>query len=218
MQLNVLPMDKCFERARLCGVMRVLYASTIGVGGRQKHFGDQPIDEDAPTFGSSQYAIHKVFNELQAKPFIQNYGMSISGIRPPNVTVPDKVRGSNAPGRCTALPAQEAPISFSRKSLMRLPIRGEDVTEVLTRPLIDSTQHPVYNCGGPPISLGALADLFGECLPEAQLSFESEGGQAESSNYLVDNRRQLDEFEYSPFGQRVVQIINEARQGAGLPR
>ena len=220
MRLNVLGMDNCFEAARLCGVMRVVYASSIAVSGPQKHFGDQPIDEDAPTYGTSQYAVHKIFNEFQAKQYNQNYGMSITGIRPANVTGPDKVRGSTDHVQCITLPARGEPVSFPHKSLMRLPIHVEDIAEAFVRVLlVDSTQHPVYNSGGTPISLGALADLVGEFLPEAQISFDSEGGLEESGNYLVDNSRLLGEFEleYPPFRQRVLEIINEVRQDANLP-
>ena len=220
MRLNVLGMDNCFEAARLCGVKRVVYASSIAVSGQQKLFGDQPIDEDAPTYGTSQYAVHKIFNEFQAKLYIQNYGMSITGIRPANVTGPDKVRGSTDHVRCITLPARGEPVSFPQKSLMRLPIHVEDIAEAFVRVLlVDSTQHPVYNSGGTPISLGALADLVGEFLPDAQITFDSEGGLEESSNYLVDNSRLMSEFEleYPPFRQRVLEIINEVRQDAGLP-
>jgi len=220
MRLNVLGMDNCFEAVRLCGVKRVVYASPIAVSGPQKCFGDQPIDEDARAYGTSQYAVHKIFNEFQTKQYNQNYGMSITGIRPANVTGPDKVRGSTDHVQCITLPVREEPVSFPHKSLMRLPIYVEDIAEAFVRVLlVDSTQHPVYNSGGTPISLGALADLVGEFLPDAQITFDSEGGLEECGNYLVDNSRLMDEFEleYPPFRQLVLEIINEVRQDADLP-
>src|SRR5215471_17575240 len=94
MLLDVLGMDNCFEAARLGGVRRVVYASSIAVSGQQSNFGDRAATEDDPTYGTSQYAMHKIFNEFQAKKFIRTYGMSITGVRPANVTGPDKVRGS----------------------------------------------------------------------------------------------------------------------------
>ena len=39
MRLNILGMDNCFEAARLLGVNRVVYASSIAVSGQQSHFG-----------------------------------------------------------------------------------------------------------------------------------------------------------------------------------
>ena len=220
MKLNLLGMDNCFEAARLCGVNRVVYASSIAVSGQQSHFGDRLTNEDDPMHGTSQYAMHKRFNEFQAQMYIQNYGMSITGIRPANVTGPDKVRGSTDHVQCITLPARGEEISFPYKSLMRLPIHVEDIAEAFVRvSLANSSHYPIYNSGGHAISLGDLADMVREFLPDARISFASEGGIEESGNYLVDNSRLLDEFElqYAPFRQRVLEIINEVRADSGLP-
>ena len=220
MKLNLLGMDNCFEAARLCGVNRVVYASSIAVSGQQSHFGDRLTNEDDPMHGTSQYAMHKRFNEFQAQMYIQNYGMSITGIRPANVTGPDKVRGSTDHVQCITLPARGEEVSFPYKSLMRLPIHVEDIAEAFVRvSLADSSHYPIYNSGGHAISLGDLADMVREFLPDAQISFANEGGLEESGNYLVDNSRLLDEFElqYAPFRQRVQEIINEVRADSGLP-
>ena len=220
MRLNILGMDNCFEVARLCGVNRVVYASSLAVSGQQRHFGDRVINEDDPTYGTSQYAIHKIFNEFQAKKYIENYGMSITGVRPANVTGPDKVRGSTDHVQCITLPALGQSVQFPFRSVMRLPIHVEDIAEAFVRVLLaDSTRYSIYNSGGTPISLGELADMVREFIPDAQISFDSDGGLEESGNYLVDNSRLLQEFEieYAPFRGRVLEIINDVRQDSGLP-
>src|SRR5918995_7182593 len=56
MRLDILGMDNCFEAARLAGVRRIVYASSIAVSGQQKNFGDRLATEDAPVYGTSQYA------------------------------------------------------------------------------------------------------------------------------------------------------------------
>ena len=220
MKLNVLGMDNCFEAARVCGVDRVVYASSIAVSGQQAHFGERLVTEDDASYGTSQYAVHKIFNEFQASQFIANYGMSITGIRPANVTGPDKTRGSTDHVRCVTLPAVGAPVSFPKKGYMRLPVHVDDVAEAFVRvTLADTSHYPVYNTGGQPISLGDLADMVRGFLPDAQISFDSDEGKEESGNYLVDNSRLLGEFEleYPPFRSRVREIINEVRLDAGLP-
>jgi len=220
MRLNILGMDNCFEVARLCEVQRVVYASSIAVSGQQRNFGDRLVNEDDPIYGTSQYAVHKIFNEFQASQYIRSYGMSITGIRPANVTGPDKVRGSTDHVRCITLPARGEPAHFPMKSLMRLPVHVEDVAEAFVRvTLADSTEYPIYNTGGTPISMGDLADLVRRFIPDAQISFDSEGGREESGNYLVDNSRLLQEFEleYAPYATRVLEIINDVRREQGMP-
>jgi nucleoside-diphosphate-sugar epimerase len=177
-------------------------------------------NEDDATYGTSQYAIHKIFNEFQAQQYNKNYGMSITGVRPANVTGPDKVRGSVDHVRLITLPAQGQPVQLPWKAMMRLPIHVEDIAEVFVRVLLaDAPRYPVYNSGGTPISLGDLAEIVREFLPEAHITFADDGGIEESGNYLVDNSRLRQEFEveYPPFRTRVLEIINEIRRQEGLP-
>jgi nucleoside-diphosphate-sugar epimerase len=221
MRLNVLGMDNCFEAARLCGVQRVVYASSVAVNGQQHQYGERLVNEDDPTYGNNQYAMHKMFNEWQARDYIDKYGMSITGVRPANVTGPDKVRGSVDHVRCITEPARGRPLTLPYPDFMRLPIHVDDIAEIFVRVLLaDAPRYHIYNSGGTPISLGELADMVQGLLPDAHIAFEhQEGGKARSGTYLVDNSRLLQEFkiEYPPFRQRVSQIINEIRRQGGLP-
>ena len=220
MKLNILGMDNCFEAARISGVHRVTYASSIAVSGQQSNFGDRTINEDDPMHGTSQYAMHKRFNEFQAQQFNSVYGMSITGIRPANVTGPDKVRGSTDHVQCVTLPAAGEPVSFPKAGLMRLPVHVDDIAEAFVRvTMVDKSRYPIYNSGGYPISLGDLAAIVKKFLPEAEINFASQDGKEESGNYLTDNNRLLGEFEleYPPIEQRILQIINDVRRDEGLP-
>jgi nucleoside-diphosphate-sugar epimerase len=220
MRLDVLGMDNCFEAARLGGVKRVVYASSIAVSGQQRHFGDRMVNEDDPTHGTSQYAVHKIFNEFQARKYIANYGMSIVGVRPANVTGPDKVRGSTDHVQLMVEAARGRPVRLPKKGLMRLLIHVEDIAEVFARVLLaEAPRHHLYNSGGIPASLGELADIVRGFLPDAQIAFDQEGGREESGNYLVDWSRLAKEFgiEYPGLPTRVLEVINDVRRHEGLP-
>lgn len=221
LKLNVIGMDNCFEAARLCGVRRVVFASSLAVSGEQKHYGERLVTEDDFRHGHVQYAMHKIFNEWQAQDYHEKYGIEITAIRPANVTGPDKIVGSVDHVKCITFPARGQPISFPYKDAMRAPVHVDDIAEVFARVLMaDKPRHAVYNTGGTPISLGQLADLVREFLPDAQISFEQEtGGRELSGNYLIDNSRLVQEFgvQYRPYRERIPQIINEVRRDAGLP-
>jgi len=220
MRLDVLGMDNCFEAARLGGVKRVVYASSLAVSGQQSHFGERLANEDDPTYGTSQYAVHKIFNEYQARQYVRSYGMSITGVRPANVTGPDKVRGSTDHVQLITGAARGEAVHLPRKGFMRLLIHVEDIAEVFARVLLaDAPRHDLYNSGGVPVSLGELADLVREFLPDAKITFAAEGGRDESGNYLVDNSRLRTEFgiEYPPLRTRVLDIINDVRRQERLP-
>ena len=103
---------------------------------------------------------------------------------------------------------------------MRCPIHVDEVAEIFARVIMaDRPTHWVYNTGGIAISLGEIADLVREYLPDAKISFGKDtGGKEISGNYLIDNTRLVQEFgvQYRPYRERVLQIINEVRREAGL--
>src|SRR5207253_907521 len=172
MRLDILGMDNCFEAARLAGVKRVVYASSIAVSGQQSHFGERLVNEDDPVHGTSQYAMHKIFYEFQAKKYIKNYGMSIIGVRPANVTGPDMVRGSVDHVQIMTEAARNKPVHLPAKGLMRLLVHVEDMAEIFTRILLaEAPRHHLDNSGGIPVSLGELADMVRGFLPDAKITF-----------------------------------------------
>ncbi len=104
---------------------------------------------------------------------------------------------------------------------MRCPIHVDEVAEIFARVIMeDKPKQWIYNTGGVAISLGEIADLVREFLPDAKISFEKDtGGKAISGNYLIDNTRLVQEFgvQYRPYRERVLQIINEVRREEGQP-
>ncbi len=219
-RLNILGMDNCFEAARVLGIRRVVYASSLAVYGEQRVHGERAVVEDDARLGTSLYGVSKIFNEHQADWYNRAFDMAITGVRPANITGPDKVRGSMDHVRCQVLPARGEPVHFPFRDRMTLPLHVEDIAEVFVRvTLAAETRYSIYNSGGETLSLGQLADIVRGFLPEAEFTFDAdEGGREASGLYLMDNSRLVEEFEveYAPFEQRVMETINEAR-GEGLP-
>jgi nucleoside-diphosphate-sugar epimerase len=220
-RLNVLGMDNCFEAARLLGIRRVIYASSLAVYGQQANFGDRAVTEDDDRRGSGLYSVSKIYNEHQADWYNRRYDMQITGVRPANVTGPDKIRGSMDHVQAVTQPSRGLPVNFRFRDAMRLPIHVEDISEIFVRvTLAEATEYPIYNSGGVTISMGELASLVQRYLPDARITFDNEtGGRAASGLYMMDNSRLVQEFEVSlaPFEQRVLEIINEVRKDEGLP-
>jgi nucleoside-diphosphate-sugar epimerase len=220
-KLNIIGMDNCFEAARILGVKHTVFASSLAVSGQQKNFGERAVTEDDYKYAVVQYGSHKAFNEFQAKDYIDKHGMTITAVRPANVTGPDKVRGSVDHVNCITRPARGEAISFPFADAMRIPIHVDDIAEVFVRVLMaDKPAHAIYNSGGHTISLGDLANIVRGYLPDAKISFDQQtGGKEASGNYLIDNSRLVQEFgvQYRPYNERVLQIINEVRADIGQP-
>jgi len=220
-KLNILGMDNVFEAARLAGCNRVAYASSLAVNAEQKFYGDRLVTEDDFRHGHVQYAMHKIFNEWQAQDYRDKHGMEITTIRPANVTGPDKIVGSVDHVFCITQPARGKPVKFPYKDAMRCPIHVDEIAEIFARVIMtDKPKHAVYNTGGIAISMGEIAEIVREFLPDAQITFDNAtGGKALSGNHLIDNTRLVTEFgiQYRPYRDRVLQIINDIRKEEGLP-
>ena len=96
----------------------------------------------------------------------------LTGIRPANVTGPDKVRGSVDHVSSITEPALGNAVTLPFRDAMRCLIHVDDVAEVFARVLMaDKPPHRVYNSGGIAISLGEIAEIVRSYLPDAKISF-----------------------------------------------
>ncbi len=220
-KLDIQGMDNCFEAARRTGVKHTVFASSVAVSGEQSKFGERLVNEDDERHGVSQYAVNKIINEWQAHDYRRKHDMTITCIRPANVTGPDKKFGSIDHVNCMCQPARGNSMTFSHRDTMRCVIHVEDMAEVFARVLLaDKPIQETYNSGGATVSLGELAELVKEFLPDADIQFDNEeGGRDASGNFLIDNSRAVEEFgvQYAPLRQRVKEVINDIRSDAGLP-
>lgn len=225
-KLNVLGMENCFEAARLSGIGRVVFASSLAVSGPQHLHGEHHVTERDLRRATTQYGTHKIFNEGQARDYCDQHGMEITAIRPANVTGSDKIVGSLDHVFCITNPARDLPARFPYRDTMRCPIHVDEVAEIFARvTLTDEPKHRMYNTGGTAISIGGIADLVREVLPDPRIAFDHDtGGRELSTNplmdsYLIDNRRLVDEFgiRLRPYREQVRQIIDDVRREAGLP-
>ena len=220
-KLDIQGMDNVFEAARRMDVKHTVFASSLAVSGGQTNFGDRLVNEDDERHGTTQYAVNKITNEWQAHDYRRAYGMTITCVRPANVNGPDKKFGSIDHVNCMCQPARGNSVTFSHADTMRNVIHVEDMAEAFARVLMtDKPKHETYNSGGTTVSLGELAALVREHLPEADIRFENQsGGRAASGNFMIDNSQLVEEFgvQYAPLRQRVKEVINDIRRDEGLP-
>jgi nucleoside-diphosphate-sugar epimerase len=220
MKLNVYGVDNCLEASRLFGVGRVLLCSSIAVNGAQRFYGDRPVTEADQVTPTKQYAVHKVFNEWQAREYREKHGMSVITIRPGNVSGTDKLIGSVEHCSIIVRPAMGEKLVVDYRDRMRSVIHGDDAAEAFVRiGLADKPKHTIYNTGGEAFSMGRLAELVKRHIPDADISFQHEtGGEERSTAYLLDNTLLRDEFglTFMPYEQRIPLMIDAVRRGDPL--
>lgn len=70
-----------FETARLLGLKKVVWASSIAVFGGPDKYPQEYVPNDAPHYPNTVYGGCKSFNEVLAAHYIDTYGVDISAIR-----------------------------------------------------------------------------------------------------------------------------------------
>jgi nucleoside-diphosphate-sugar epimerase len=78
---NALGICNVFEAARLLGIPRVVYASSVGVYGPAREYGDREVTEDDHLHPGNAYGLTKQLAEILAERYHELYGIEISGLR-----------------------------------------------------------------------------------------------------------------------------------------
>ncbi len=225
-KVNAMGMCNVFEAARLAGISRVVYASSVAVYGPQGEYGDREVNEDDHLHPSNGYGVTKQLSEILAERYNDLYGINISAIRPflgyghggsfPPIikTVSDLI----------SLPAAGKPFSTEMDGAGPSALSSADDVAVLTQLLIkaSSSPHPVYNVAGPPTSMRDIAKLVRKYLPDARMDFGSQSMPPEALKsglpWMVSMDRAKEDFGFvmMPLKEAVLLHINDARFEAGL--
>ena len=81
-KVNLLGTNNVFEAARIMGIKRVIWASSVAVYGDKKRANGIPQNEDASCLPITVYGAGKQFSEFMIHFYNEKYGMEIVGLRP----------------------------------------------------------------------------------------------------------------------------------------
>ena len=219
-RVNVLGMDNTFEAARLCGVRRIVYASSIAYHGRQSTYGDRLVTEDDAAAPTGVYGMTKQFNEFMANYYARAFDLEMIGIRISLVVGANKPRGlQDAQGPIVMSALGEPVVSAFNANTRLLVAHVEDVADLFVRAVLaENPQHRVYHCGGHTVTMEELAAIVTEYIPDARITFPDQQETEELLVYLVDGTRAADEFgfRHRSIRESVKKIIDDTRAGASI--
>ena len=173
--MNLMGMNNVFEAARLMGIKRVVYASSIAVYGLQSSYGDRPVTEEDDCYPETVYMAHKLWNEFMARKYMDRNGMIIPGLRIANVSGPGRTKGFSAwQGRCIDNPAVGKPVTIpSRRDQKLLIIYVDDTAEIFAKLcLAETLNYAVYNSLAYSVTAQELVDKIEAFLPDAEINFD----------------------------------------------
>jgi UDP-glucose 4-epimerase len=222
-KVGVLGMCNVFEAARLTGIKRVVYASSETVYGSQADYGEREVTENDRLYTAGHfYAYAKRMAEIMAEQYEELYGLKSTALRPAIVAG----HGGKDPyvvkwfADAVSVPAVGRPLHYDIDGRSLWSLTSPDDIGAFTRLLLraDSSPHPAYNMGGPPLCLRDVAEAVRGYLPDAQITFGEEKGKEELPwLYSAALAKEDFGFEQMPLDQAVLIHINDARLEAGLP-
>ncbi len=180
--VNVVGIANIFEAARLMGVRRVVYASSVAVyGDSQSYYGDRPVNEDdsCPSWNISRiYAATKVMNEQFALRYAEKYDLELISARPCIILAPGRESGRTATiARIIHWPPQGKSVVVPFRRSMPVCVQyAEDTARVMAGLACkEKLSHAAYNTGGHVTTLGEICDTVKRFIPDADITFTEDG-------------------------------------------
>lgn len=222
LRLNFMGMNNVFEAARLMGINRIVYASSIAAYGLQSSFENRPITEEDICHPTTAYGAHKLWSEFMARKYMEHHGMSIPGLRIAIVSGPGRKTGISA-WSSTYIDRTVAgdPVEIPYRSNQRVLITYvDDTAETFVRLCFaDSFKYsPIYNSLAYSVTIGELADIVKKFLPDAEISFNEDSQEMPLVNNWSSERLEREfGLKAPPIEEMVKKHINEVRRKADLP-
>jgi UDP-glucose 4-epimerase len=227
-KVNTLGMCNVFEAARLMGIQRVVYSSSVAVYGAQSEYGDREVTEDDHLHPANAYGLTKQLAEILAERYHDLFGINFSALRPflgygHGGAFPPIIKLFSD---LVSVPAVGKPFKVDMDGNSPAALSSADDVAALTRLLIKAplSPNPVYNIATKPTTMHDIAAAIKKYLPDAQIEFGKPAPppppeEAKSGlPGLVSMQRAKEDFgfEVLPLEDAVLAHINDARLEAGL--
>lgn len=196
-RINCLGFNNLLEVARLGGVKRVVWCSSVAVYGPPEIY-TEPVNEDAPCQPGSLYGACKVYNEHLANLYQRQFGLETIGLRPAIVYGPGRWFSGQASfardlfvnavtGRATLLEAGDMPVNW---------VYVRDVSQAFVKAcFVDAPRHNIFNLEGAWATIRQAGELVQELVPAAKIEIRGGGKQ---TGPRVDWTRAREELGYVP--------------------
>ena len=220
--VNCIGTTNIFEAARLTGVKRVVYMSSVAVFPMRKTLGGAELSEDNPPAPDSVYGACKLFNEHIADYYASAYGLDPVGIRPTSVFGEGRGhrRGADADhfmvlpelallGQAVTMPPDDQVSDW---------MYCRDAAEVFLRTYrAKDLKHRIFNMSGAPRKTGEITAYLRAILPQAKITVSDKPFIMTS---LVKTNRLQEELGFTPkysVEDGILAYLNDVRKREGMP-
>ncbi len=220
-RVNIEGTINVFEAARILGLKKVVWASTISVFGPAEKHPEEYIPNDAPHYPRSVYVATKSFNEVAATHYFNEYGVDITGIRYSFTYGVGHRRGTNTRIIQQVIydPALGKPSRVENAdSTMGWIYVDDSARATVLASKVPNTKTRAYTIHGDTRSVREVADYVRQLLPGADITLLPGANIGET--FKCDTRLVEEEIGYHPqwsLQQGIKETINLIRQEHSLP-
>lgn len=176
-EINCLGTTNVFEAARILGIKRVVFASSIAVYGPQEFYGERAINEEDPVRPTLLYDAAKVINEFTATKYTEEFGVEIPSLRIAVTCGPGRRSGVTAwVSQLVTNLAQGKPVFVPiRSDAFMGVIHVDDVAELLVKLcLAEKLKYKIYNTGAHTVSGKEIYEIARKRFPDADIKFDED--------------------------------------------
>ena len=218
-QVNVQGQVAILEAARILGLKKVVWASSVVVFGPRSAHAEPVLANDAPHHPVSVYGATKSFDEFLTNHYIKTWQVDALGIRPTLVYGPGRVRGASAfVNELIAKPALGQPASVPCGDDVVDWQYAEDLAALLVKCVdVPPTKTTVFNTQFDRRSIREAGAYVKTLIPDAEIAYQpGEFGIA----WEVDDSPLQAEIGFTPaypMERGIREVIAHTRREAGLP-
>ena len=217
-QVNTQGQATILEAARLFGLKKVVWASSVVVFGGREHHPQRKLPNDAPHHPIHLYSATKSFDEFLTDHYIREWGVDALGLRFTVVYGPGRVRGASSFVNELIKPAigEAADVPFGDDVVDWQYV--EDIADLIVKCVdLPKTKTAVFNTQFDTRSIREAGEYVQKLIPSAQISYQSgEFGIA----WELDDSVLQEEIGFEPgysMERGLRSLMQHARREAGLP-
>ncbi len=220
-KINCIGTSNVFEAARLHGVKRVVYASSVAVYGHRATLDGEEMDEEMIPRPTGLYGACKLFNEHLAELYWGQYGLDVIGLRP--ISVFGEGRGqriTSDPQHFMVRPEMAAlghPITMPPDEQVADWIYAPDAAEAWHSALtVKEPLHRVFNMSAERRTIGEATSFLRKILPDVSIKVDT---KPTDGLILVSGSRLRAELDFKPkytLEEGLLHYVNGVRVKAGL--
>ncbi len=221
-QVNCIGTTNIFEAARLTGIKRVVYMSSVAVYPMRTTLTGPELSEEDPPAPDSVYGACKLFNEHIANYYPQAYGLDPIGIRPTSVFGEGRGQRRGAEADHFMVAPERAllghPVVMPPDEQVSDWMYVADAAAVFLRAYrLQNPRYRIFNMSGTCRRTGEITAYLREILPHAQISVSDKPFTMTS---LVKTERLRTELDFTPkytVEEGILAYLHDVRRREGMP-